>query len=145
MGVGQGADNVTTATGIVTKHEHVPRTWTDSLVQPKQWKRDMRFGTWSVRSLYRSGLLATAVRELARCKLYLVGVHEVKWEKGGTVRAGDYMFFYKKGSKNHQLGTGYFVHHRMLSAVKRVQFVCDRMSNIVLRGHYHCFECAFTK
>jgi len=25
----------------------VPWTWTDSLAQPKQWKKDMRFGTWN--------------------------------------------------------------------------------------------------
>jgi hypothetical protein len=30
----------------------------------------------------------------------LVGVQEVKWDKGGTVRAGYYMFFYGKGNKN---------------------------------------------
>jgi len=29
--------------------------WTDRLVQPKQRKRDMRFGTWNVRGLYRAG------------------------------------------------------------------------------------------
>jgi len=29
---------------------------------------------------------------------------------------------------------GYFVHHRIVSAVKRVGFVSDRMSYIVLRG-----------
>ena len=28
---------------------------------------------------------------------YLVGVQEVRWDKGGTVRAGDYNFFYGKG------------------------------------------------
>ena len=32
-------------------------------------------------------------------------------------------FFNVKGSKNYQLGTGYFVHHRIVSAVKRVEFV----------------------
>jgi len=32
------------------------------LVPPKQWKRDRRFGTWNLRSLYRVG---TASRELA--------------------------------------------------------------------------------
>jgi exonuclease III len=49
----------------------------------------MRFGTWNVRSLYRSGSLMTVARELARYKFDLVGVQEVRWDKGGTVRAGD--------------------------------------------------------
>jgi exonuclease III len=61
----------------------------------------MRFGTWNVRSLYRSGSLMTVAKELARYKLDLVGVQEVRWDKGGTVRAGDYTFFYGKGNESH--------------------------------------------
>jgi exonuclease III len=39
---------------------------------------DMRFGTWNVRSLYRSGSLKTVSGELAKYKLDLVGVQEVR-------------------------------------------------------------------
>ena len=57
-----------------------------------------------------------------------MGVQEVRWDKGGMVSAGDYNFFYAKGNKNHQLGTGFFVHHRIVSAIKRVGYVSDMVS-----------------
>jgi len=59
---------------------------------------EMKRGTWNVRSLYRAGSLKAAARELARNELDVVGVQEVRWDKGGTVRAGDYDFFYGKGN-----------------------------------------------
>jgi len=52
----------------------------------------IKIGTWKVRSLNRAGNLKVA-RELAKNKLDVVGVQEVRWDKGGTVRAGDYDFF----------------------------------------------------
>jgi hypothetical protein len=40
----------------------------------------------------------TVVGELARYKLDLVGVQEVRWDKAGTIQAGDYALFYGKGN-----------------------------------------------
>jgi hypothetical protein len=56
----------------------------------------MRFGTWNVRSLYKSGLFTSVARESARYKLDLMGVQDVRWDKVGTVREGDYISLYGK-------------------------------------------------
>jgi exonuclease III len=64
---------------------------------------DMRFGTWNVRSLHRAGSQKTVSRKLARYKLDLVRVQEVRWEGGGTEPVGEYTFLYGKGNENHEL------------------------------------------
>ena len=46
--------------------------------------------TWNIKSRHRSGSVTTVARELARNKLDLVGVQEIRWDKGGTAGAGDY-------------------------------------------------------
>jgi hypothetical protein len=52
-----------------------------------------------------------------------VGVQKVRWEGGGTKPAGEYTFFYGKANENHELGTVYYVRNRIISAIKRVEFV----------------------
>jgi hypothetical protein len=43
--------------------------------------RHILLGTWNVRSLNRAGSLMAAARKLARYKLDLLGVQEVRWDK----------------------------------------------------------------
>jgi len=64
----------------------------------------MRFGTWNVRSLYRAGSYTAAATKLARYTIDLVGVKEVRWDKAGTVGAGDYNFFCGKGKRKSSIG-----------------------------------------
>jgi hypothetical protein len=45
----------------------------------------------------------TVSSELARYKLDLVGVQEVRWNKGSTEPAGEYTFLYGKGNENHEV------------------------------------------
>ena len=85
----------------------------------------MRFGIWNV------GACIGQVHVQQQ-----PGVQEVRWDKGGTVRAGDYNFSMEKETKVIIWEQDFFAHHRILSAVKRVQFVSDRVSYIVLRGRW---------
>ena len=70
--------------------------------------------------------------------LYLVGVQEVRWDRGGTTLAGEYRVFCGKGNENRELGiVGLFLwcmYENHISNYKRVDFVCDRMLYIILRG-----------
>jgi hypothetical protein len=60
-------------------------------------------------------------------------MQEVKWDRGGTKPTGEctHKFFYKKND-NDQLGTGFLVHTKIISAVKWIEFVSDRILGIIL-------------
>jgi hypothetical protein len=55
-------------------------------------------------------LLRIAAKEMLKYKLDLVGVQKVRWDRGGTEPADEYIFFYGKGNENHAFGTGFLVH-----------------------------------
>ena len=57
------------------------------------------------------------------------------WDKKSNVKAGVYTFLFGKGNEKHQMEQD-FVHQRIVSAVKIVQSVSDRMSYTELRSRW---------
>jgi hypothetical protein len=77
----------------------------------------------------------TVSRELARYKLDLVVMQEVRWVGDGTEPAGEYTFFYGKGNENQELGTGFLCIRESYQQLSGLS-LCDRMSYIILRGRW---------
>jgi hypothetical protein len=83
------------------------------------------------------GSLMTVSRELPRYRIDLVRVQEVRWEGSGTAPAGVYTFCMATGMRTlNWVQDLFFVHKRIISAVKRVESVSNRMSYIILRGRW---------
>ena len=72
-------------------------------------------------------LLATL--PLTRRQVEYQPVQEVRWE------SWNYTFFYEEGNA-YQLGTWFFVHNQIRSAVKRMEFISDHVSYIMLKGQW---------
>jgi hypothetical protein len=51
-----------------------------------------------------------------------------------TEPVGKYIFFNRKGNESHKLGTGFFVRKRIISAIKRDEFISDRVLHTILRS-----------
>jgi hypothetical protein len=75
LGVCSGANKLLT---IKKTRYAASQTLVDSFKQPKQRKMDMKFGTWSAKSLYSQCIYAA--RELPKCKLHLMGVQQDRWD-----------------------------------------------------------------
>ena len=58
-------------------------------------------------------------------------------QRGHCKNRGLYFIVWNKKRKS-SIRNRIFVHHRIISATKRVEFVSDGMSYVVLRGH--CFN-----
>jgi hypothetical protein len=74
-------------------------------------------------------------KQISKYELDLMGIQEIRWDRDGTKPAGENIFCYAKENENNEFGTG-FVRKRIISAVKRVEFVSDKMSYIILRGRW---------
>jgi hypothetical protein len=62
-----------------------------------------------------------------------VGVQDVRWDQGGTVRAWDMFFFCWKSKENHQMEEDSCVSRNSVSCKC---FVSDRMPFIIRKGRW---------
>jgi hypothetical protein len=66
--------------------------------------------------------MSEACTVFSKYMLDFVGIQKVRWDGVRTKRADEYTFYYGNGNETYELGTGFFVHKRIISAFMRVEF-----------------------
>jgi len=97
-------------------------------------KNGLENWTWNVRSFYRTKVLGLVTSEIEKNWMDHVGVQEVRWEGSGSLETGNYTLFLGEGNAYHQLENEFFVHRQIGSAIKRVEFVSNRVSYLTLKA-----------
>jgi hypothetical protein len=96
-------------------------------------KMDVGLGTWHVRSLYRAGSLLT----VAERTMKIVRFSESTRCQGSEVAPNQQKnthFSLQKGMGIINFAEVLFLHKRIISAIKWVEYFSDRMLYIILRG-----------
>ena len=93
-------------------------------------------GTWNVRSLYRPGAFQSMVGEVERYGVEVVALQETRWAGEGSLNAGSYTLHYG-GSEIHSLGIGFMINRKILSAVKDIKFINERLGLLVVQGRWY--------
>jgi len=96
---------------------------------------DILFGTWNVRSMYRTGVMTTIVSCLERYKLDITAVQEVRWDGAGSLKTQEMTIFYS-GGENHVRGVGFVIKNSILPNVVRFEPINDRICYVELKGKW---------
>jgi len=98
-------------------------------------KKDLRIGTWNVRTLCQTGALQVAVRETEKYELDILAIKEVRWEGEDSILQGKYAFSFG-GTQRHEFGTGFLINNSILQAAQNIEFVIERLVRYTVRTRW---------
>lgn len=97
---------------------------------------EIRIGTWNIRTLYIPGALRNINSEIAKYKLHIVALQEIRWLGNGNVQAENATVFYSGTNSNrHEKGVGIVVNNTILPCIKKFEAVNERICYIHIAGH----------
>ncbi|VVC33729.1 Endonuclease/exonuclease/phosphatase [Cinara cedri] len=106
-----------------------------------KWKKDSSFGTWNVRTLFKSGAVHNIVNEVEKYKVKLTALQEIRWANTGTININETTIFYGSCTDQRQLGTGFAVHKDLVPVVKEFKDINPRISMLTIEAQW--FDISF--
>ena len=61
----------------------------DGQILPPSFRKNLRIGSWNVRTLYEAGKTAQTVQEMQKYRLDILGISETHWSQEGQKKLRD--------------------------------------------------------
>ncbi|XP_055382796.1 uncharacterized protein LOC129612958 [Condylostylus longicornis] len=110
---------------------------TQTLNRPKD--NDLKIATWNVRTMLQIGKMQEVANEMAKYKIDLMALQEIRWANKGKIEKPQYTLFYSgsaSGRRTGLYGTGFMINKKLKSTVMAFEPVNVRISMIRLKGKF---------
>jgi len=91
------------------------------------WKSELLYGTWNVRSLYKPRATLDLVTKVEKNKIKCVALQEIRWEDTGTTKVSQTTIFNGKCEHPHKLEIGFTIHESIIHTVKVFRIISPRI------------------
>lgn len=97
---------------------------------------DLRFGTWNVLSLFRTGAVKQLQRQCDKYGLDILAIQEIRWRESNIADFGNYTFFNSASSCRNTHGTGFVIRKKVKSEIIDFRAVNERICILRLRARF---------
>ena len=99
-------------------------------------KRNKRFGTWNVRSMFQAGKVQNTIKEMKRLHMDILGISEMRWTQSGKFSIEDYTVYCSgDSSQNHRCGVAFIVSKEVNRAVINFVPLSSRIALLQFKGN----------
>ena len=98
----------------------------------------LHIGTWNIKTLLKPGKMQELVEELAKTRLEIVAIREVRWSGNGLIKKKDFLLYYS-GTKDQigQAGIGFILIGGITNNVIGFEAINERLCKIIIKGKYN--------
>ena len=96
-------------------------------------KEQYCLGTWNARSM-NQGKLEVVKQDMARVKVNILGISELKWTGMGEFNSDDHYIYYCRQESLRRNGVAIMVNKKLQNAVLRCNLKSDRMISVLFQG-----------
>jgi exonuclease III len=104
--------------------------------RPGERFKELRIGTWNVRTLYQPGALKKLIEQINKYRCDVTALQEIRWTGSGIMERRDCTMLYSCHSKDHMFGTGFIVHNRAKHLILDFKPINPKIATLRLKGRF---------